>query len=71
MGKVKRIVRRKGEKKMRLAEKELVRPRPCSPTKSLEQSLKEVQLMKKGVIPEISFSDWYKKIKEDKRNGRL
>lgn len=56
---------------MSILEKDLYIDDMESPIESLRNSLKEVKLMQEGKLPEISFQDWFKKIKEDKTNGRL
>ncbi|MDD4048422.1 MAG: hypothetical protein PHI90_06305 [Clostridia bacterium] len=42
--------------------------RPCTPTESLEQSLKEMKQMRIGKLPKKSWRNMFKEIKEEKRD---
>ena len=48
-----------------------VNERYCSPAESLEESLKQMDLIRKGKLPKVTWKDWFEKIKEDKESGRL
>jgi len=51
-------------KKMNTALKEI--PRPCSPKESLEQSLKEMQLIRQGKLKKRFWKDLKKELENEK-----
>ncbi len=62
----KKVGRKKGEKKMSVAEKEVV-VRHCSPAESLERAIKEVKAIKKG---EKNARSWWDFLKQRGRENK-
>jgi len=44
---------------------------PCSPSESLEQSLKEMKLMREGKMKKRSYKEMREQMKKDMDEGRL